>query len=270
MESHNHERAEFDSPDEKLAHDAEKLVEIAAVRSERIGIPVNPLSLAGRKDDDIEALRKDIEKEQWAVRITSESVEVDLRLATFKADYDSNAALKAKIKWQEIEARLLANNGYYLVLAQAMEQGGVLFGVDKAGNPLIADKGDEPIMGGMSYKDTRDRVLYKHDRYDIDGQMQRDAAGQPVPTEYEMFGYIPDYNKSPEITDYESHTGKPFVKSPNGDEWRSSWVESGENPSWPRNVRFNPRVGYACVRYDASRNGGFNRGVRRLLRVKQT
>lgn len=281
-----YQRAQYASLEAQVSADAAGLINEAERLSALRGQPVEPEDSIKRStdtDEYLEALRAEIAKRKGAALDAAllveaaqpeaaqpEAAELDPRLKTFKADYDSDASLKGKITWQEIKARLLANNGHYLALAQAMEQGGVLFGVDKSGNPLIADRGDEPIMKGMSYKDTRDRVLYKHDRYDRDGQMQRDESGQPISTGYEMFPYIPNYDKSPEITDYETHTGKPFVKSPKGGEFRSSWAESGEAPSWPRFVRFNPGFGSANVDSGYPQLEAYNRGVRRLLRVKKT
>jgi hypothetical protein len=203
--------------------------------------------------------------------LVDQSVELGPRLAIFKADFDKDSVLQAECSWAEIQSRLLANKGYYLALAQAMEGGGELFGVDRNGNTLFSDRGDEPIMKGMNYKDTRDRVLYKHDRYDINGKMQTDEAGKPMSTGYEMFPFAGDDDKSQEILQYETHTGKPFVKSPDGKEWCSSWVESGENSSWPRRVYFDLNFGRAYVGGGGPQDGGdARRGVRRLLRVYRT
>lgn len=200
--------------------------------------------------------------------IVAESLEVDPRLTTFRADYDSDTELQSKISWAEIQTRLLANEGYYLALAQAMEQGGQLFGVDEQGRPLISDRGDEPVMKGMNYKNTRDRVLYKHDKNDMIGKLIPGEDGQPQSTGYEMFPYAGDYSKSLEISQYESHTGKQFVRSSVKKEWRSSWLESGENPSLPRYVFSDPRYIYSGVDYGNSKFEFDDRGVRRLLRVK--
>lgn len=198
-----------------------------------------------------------------------ESADADPRLAVFQADYEKDATLKGKILWVEIRNRLLANNGRYLALALAMEQGGELFGVDAEGNPLICDRGDEPIMKGMNYQNTRARVLYQH----AHGQMIVDKGGQPaLRTGYEMFPmppyYSSDYDKSPEVLQYEAHTGKPFVKDPNEREWRSSWLESGETRSWIRVVDFSPSKGGAGGDVDSPGNAHPSRGVRRLLRVR--
>lgn len=195
-----------------------------------------------------------------------ESADADPRLTTFRADYEGDATLKGKILWVEIRNRLLANNGRYLALALAMEQGGELFGVDAEGNPLICDRGDEPIMKGMNYQNTRARVLYQHDRQP---RIIRDGNGQPVATGYEMFPCSGD-DKSEEILQYEAHTANPFVKDPKGREWRSSWLESGEAPSyWPLEIHWYPRNKNSYLSYEDPETRDPNRGVRRLLRVKK-
>jgi len=220
-------------------------------------------------DDNIPELQAEITKQQTAIGSAIEAVELDPRLKTFKADFDSDPELQAKISWEEIQTRLLVNDGHYLALAQAMEQGGQLFGVDAKGNPLISDRGDEPIMCGMNFKKTRDRVLYKHDRLDKAGKRELDEDKKPIVTGYEMFPYVEPSDKSPEILQYEAHTGKPFVKSPNGDEYRSSWLELGKHFTNPFHVYLDPRYSYTRVYRDYKQSEFPTRGVRRLLRVKK-
>jgi len=196
------------------------------------------------------------------------TVEGNTSLKRFEADYDKiSPDLQAKCPWETAKARLLANDGLQLKRAEAMEQGGILFGVDENGKVLFADKGDEPIMKGMNYKDTRDRVLYKHDHLDKEGKIQLGEDNKPISTGYEMFPYSGDYDKSDEILQYESYTGKPFLKSTNVIGYVSSWLESGEDPFSPRDIVFNLRDGNVYI-YDDDFNHGLNqRGVRRLLRV---
>ncbi|MCX6735184.1 MAG: hypothetical protein NTZ25_04750 [Candidatus Peregrinibacteria bacterium] len=276
-------QTEFDSPESKLVSDAKNLIEIARIQLEQTGVKVDPIVFARRKDNDIEALRSAIAKEQGAEKAVvaevgqaakavvapTESVEVDPRLKTFKADFDADPTLKSKISWAYIQTRLLANEGHYLALAQAMEQGGQLFGVDAQGRPLISDRGDEPVMKGMNYKNTRDRVLYKHDKNDMTGKLISGEDGKRQSTGYEMFPYTEPYDKSEEIQQYESHTGKHFVQSPDKSEWRSSWLESEENPSLPRDVFFDPNNQGSLVCDDLQYGEVDSRGVRRLLRVEK-
>ena len=185
---------------------------------------------------------------------------------------------KARITWQEIKERLEANEGRYLKLAEAMERGGTLFGVDKAGNPLIADAGNEPIMKGMNYWDTREAVYGK--------------AGEE--TGYEMFRLNPDdCYESEEILAYEKVTGKPFVFCPETDNqgkkipeekrWRSSWLDNGTDPQAlllnEEDYKDAPCAVFTPFQYSGKSEDPVSmdysdklecqdeRGVRRLLRV---
>ena len=197
-----------------------------------------------------------------------ETVEADPYLARYAAQYQRMSEEdKGRMTWQEIKERLEANESRYLNLAKAMEQGGVLFGVDRAGNPLIADAGDEPIMKGMNYWNTREAVYGK--------------AGEE--TGYEMFKVtIGDYEKTEEICAYEKATGKPFVFCPETDKegkkipekkrWKSSWLDNRPNVdktlSKTLTLCFNPHSGKTCMFNDDSSMEDVNRrGVRRLLRV---
>ena len=188
------------------------------------------------------------------------------RLASYSSQYEElDRESKARCSWEELKSRLLANNGRNLGLAEGLNQKGVLFGVDNNGNPLIADAGDEPLMTGMDYPDTRNRVMYEYE-----GNEMVKEKGKPVPTGYELFPYEGDYEKSVEIKMYEQNTGNPIVASSYRKEWRSIWLESGQNPSWPRNARFYPDRGNADVNLDYPRFNLPERGVRRLLRVKKS
>lgn len=261
---------EFDHREGTEAAIAERL-EQSALTTDELREITQILQEAGQRAP---AILKALEtvKAPLATTSAAESVEVDPRLTTFKSDFDADPTLQSKISWVEIQTRLLDNEGHYLALAQAMEQGGQLFGIDKQGNPLISDRGDEPVLKGMNYKNTRDRVLYKHDKNDITGKMLPGKDGKPQATGYEMFGYNKLYEKSDEIQQYETYTGKHFVKSTGKKEWRSSWLESGEKPSWPRIVRSSPRRAdsYSYIAYVRPKSVHVILGVRRLLRVKKT
>lgn len=221
----------------------------------------------------IALLGTDIAVEQRAIKsATTKMMEVHSPLVGYRADFDRmDSRSKARCSWAEISGRLLANDSHYLKLAAAMNENGILFGVDKDGNPLFADGNDGPIMTGMNYKSTRDRVLYKHDEKD---ETLFDESGKLVPTGYEMFPYSEITEKSHEILMLEASTGKPFVKSPDGEKLRSSWVESGENPPWPRVVDFRPtQEGDPHKTYmdtDNPQSAKTFRGVKRMLRVKKT
>ena len=214
----------------------------------------------------------------------SESLDESPILTRFATDYDKwSPNLQARCSWEQVQAKLLANDGRYLELAENMNERGVLFGVDEGGNPLIADGGEEPIMRGMNYKDTRDRVLYEHDRLDKLGKMVLGENGEPIPTGYEMFPFSGNYDRSSEIQMFEVNTGRRFIESSSiqpqrynnytNSEYIISWLESGENPDIPRVVIFGLylytpfRSGYAYVGAGSPKSASQDCGVRRLLRL---
>lgn len=278
-----HLRQEFGedpaSQEAKLAHDAEGLIAEAARLSELKNTYVDPTSLAKREADYrdgqiVDDLRAAILKLHVAVNPTivapeaSDAVEVNPRLTKYKEQYDGSGNSKLKnVPWATIQDRILEDEDFQLRAALDLEQGGELFGIDKEGNPLISDGGDEPVVKGMNYPDTRARVHFKHTSNDKAGTMIQGEDGQPISTGYEMFGYVEPYNKSDEIEQYEAHAGKKFVQ--NSKEYRSSWLESGKNPSWPRDVGSGPRNAASRVYDDAPKDVYPTRGVRRLLRVKK-
>jgi|WetSurMetagenome_2_1015567.scaffolds.fasta_scaffold41977_3 hypothetical protein len=211
-----------------------------------------------------EATQKGVADQAAKSELTPEQLEE--RVDAYKSQYGKlDADSKSRCSWEELRNRMTAKNGYYLRLAEALYGNGVLFGIDKEGNPLFADGGEEPIMTGMNYMNTRNRVLYKHK-----GSEMIRENGKPVFTGYEMFPYSGEYDKSPEIKMFEAATGKPFVKSPDGDEWRGLWLESGENPDLPRDADFDPSNGDVYVNFDNPLSYNPLLGVRRLLRVKKS
>lgn len=70
-------------------------------------------------------------------------VEADQKLKQLKRFEDQYQRFSAEDKirwpWEIVRARLLDNNGRSLALAEEMNSGGILFGIDEKGNPLIAD-----------------------------------------------------------------------------------------------------------------------------------
>jgi len=205
-------------------------------------------------------VRSDVKESLSAKDVPAEPAPEVTGIARFKEQYEMwKPEHKANCQWQEVESRLLANDGHFLKLAEAMHQGGILFGVDKAGNPLIADGGVEPIMAGMNYADTRRAVMFK------------EIEGGQAPTGYELFPYSDNYQKSAEISAFEDFTKEPFIRSENKKEYRSSWLESGEDPDWPRGAFFSPGSGLVYEDDDVSTALSDPRlGVRRLLRVKKS
>ncbi len=190
-----------------------------------------------------------------AALATSESVEVDPRLTRYNEMYNKwSLADRAKAPWKFVQERLLSKD--YLAKAEAMNEGGVLFGIDLAGNPLVADGGVKPIMTGKNYANARKAVM----------------GEEKTPTGYILFPYVEPYTKSPEIMAFERFTGEPFVRSEDKKTWRSSWLDSGENDANVRFARvayFDPGVKHAYVCDGSAVDGYDRRGVRRLLRVEE-
>lgn len=193
--------------------------------------------------------------------------ETDPRLQTYKAHYDRwDEAMQTQYPWASVRTRLLTDTieggGELLLTAAEGLVEAVFFGMDAKGNPLFADGKENPQYlphCGLGYRKTRRLVRFK-----------KNDKGRKVPTGYAMFPYKKGVDgdldaKSEEILAFEKFTRKPFVRSENGEERVSSWLESGENPRWPRSVFFDPYFGSAAVYVDGPYSVP-KRGVRRLLR----
>ncbi len=272
-------RTEFGSLDEKLAYDARNLLTIARKTYQRSMVTLqDAFNCRRRMDDENEnnpvALKRAIAMEilndpQNAADVNNwrraEIAAEDPRLQRYRTQYEFlfDPSLKAKCLWIEIKDRLLAKDGKFLKLAEGMVEGGVLFGVDDNGNPLFADGGEEPIMKGMSYSDTRNRVLYQYDGYKM-----KKEGGQAVPTGYEMFPHTGHNGKSAEIIMFERTMNRPFIQSAN-DKWCSSWLESGEDPTSSGFALYNPSIEHVEITDYEDNADSAERGVRRLLRVKK-
>jgi hypothetical protein len=258
-------RRPLDASANRLSLDAGNLIDKARrLRGPNGGISVrDALELATRSDDDPKALRIAIALQlknsiQATVQPDGSHLEmVDVEpLDIYKGQYESlPEGMRRRCSWQEIERRLLADDGMYLRLSEALNHGGLLFGIDESGNPLFADSGNEPVLTGMNYADTRAAVWFTGE-----GE-SREATG------YELFPAPDESIKSYEIEMFEAVAGMPFVKSPKGDKIVSSWIESGDNPKKALLMAFMPNYGYTVTQMDSADNKSDGRGVRRLLRV---
>lgn len=258
-------RTEFQSAEDKLAYDAKNLVMLAREKYKRQEVTVAEIKDSMRRsniesgaDNEIKlhnAICAYLVRESKAAEINAQIAiaSEEPRLQGYRSQYERwNANLKGRCPWQKIKSRLLANEGRYLILAEGMNEGGVLFGLDKENNPLFADGGDEPIMKGVNYFDTRDRVRNKFDDH---GEMIK-VGEKPVSTGYEMFS-------ADEVSMFEEFTGKPFVTS------CSLWLESGEDPGGIHSISYNVDVDECEIWSTIPQSTISNRGVRRLLRVKE-
>lgn len=202
---------------------------------------------------------------------TVEAENVASELTAYHQEYSGlSDEIKARADWTAITERLLANNSEKLKLAQAMQGGGQLIGIDVEGKALFKSRGVEPVMYGF---DEDDKLLKIYDRDPKQMKQVKKWANyheireQVLDGGYEMFADDGDYGFSDEIKQVTDHTEEPFVASKDKEEWRASWLESGDKPDAARDVRFFPVVGRVHVSglNPGSRNAGY--GVVRLLRV---
>jgi len=179
---------------------------------------------------------------------------------------------KSRCDWKTVSARLLANGSEKLKLAEAMQGGGELVGIDAEGKAMFKDKGVEPVMYGY---DEKDKLVQIYDR--DPKQMAKvknekwanyfETREQVLKDGYELFADDGNYNLSDEMRQVQAHTKEPFVASKDRKEWRASWLESGGRPVDARSVNFDPDGGLVYVfEYNPEFRYG-NLGVARLLRV---
>lgn len=110
---------EFESIEAKLDNDAKGLIEIARAQLERTGVKTEPIVFARRKDDDMEALRSAIAKEQKTTitqaidqkprQLTPEKAAETLTV--LESRFTSPEGLKRHkgIEWSRVKAALLAS-----------------------------------------------------------------------------------------------------------------------------------------------------------------
>lgn len=184
---------------------------------------------------------------------------VEKRLKRFFDYYNKlSPEFKLYCSWEEFQRRMIADDFHYLILAEAMEGGGVLFAVDDLGNPLIADGGTEPLFKNLTYREARDKVYFL------------DKEGKQL-TGYEMFPALEGSEKSSEVLDFEQFINGTFVGCyEDGSRGvKSSWLESGEEVEVVSDAYFDPEDNRVSI-YSGTKPSEKVpwRGVRRLLRVK--
>jgi len=202
----------------------------------------------------------------------AEKRELTPELAVYHQEYSRLPAdVKSRATWEAIAQKLLADDSKKLKLAKNMQGGGELVGIDSGGKALFKDKGVEPVIFGFD-GDGKLVHIYDRDQEQIIKQIKKwadysEIRGQILKDGYELFPYEGDYDCSDEMKQVENHTKEPFVASKNREEWRVSWLESGDCTADARRAYFDPaggRVGVGAYdpehRYDGS-------GAVRLLRV---
>ena len=173
--------------------------------------------------------------------------------------------------WEAVATKLLANNGEKLKKAEAMQGGGHLFDINTNGEVLIRDKGLEPVMYGF---DDKKKLIQIYDRNPEDMEKVQkwanycDVRKQVLDDGYEMFKDDGEYGFGDDMK-HASVVNEDglFVASADKDEWRRSWLESGENPALARYASFNPGGGVVYVNGSNADYRNAFYGVVRLLRV---
>ena len=84
---------------------------------------------------------------------------------------------------------------------------------------------------------------------------------------YELFADNGDFEFSEEMKQVTDHTKELFIASKDREEWRVSWLESGDKPGFARGVIFNPDDGGVYVYGSNPEDRSDRYGVVRLLRV---
>ena len=219
----------------------------------------------------IEAVRKEYEGVIKGGESEKESEKLTAALSRYEKEYASIPDnIKSRCSWNDISERLLANDSEKLRLADAMQGGGQLIGIDKKGKALFRDKGVEPVMFGF---DQDDNLIQIYDRnpeemgtvkkwanyFECRTQLKKDG--------YEMFSNDGEFDFSEEMKQSEDYTEEPFVASENRRDYRASWLESGDKPGRAHGVLFDSVFGSVgvCNVNPENRDDGY--GVVRLLRV---
>lgn len=177
--------------------------------------------------------------------------------------------------WKTIQGKLEADDSRLLKEAAKLQGRGTLIGVYPDGKLCIKDRGNEPVifatLDGEHIEITTDTPNRAElmERVKREGQfadyweIRNAVRGKDL----ELPPDCPDYEKKGIVAAAEA-VGEDFVRSANGEEYRSAVLECGDvaESSAVRVVAFDPNFGYAFVGhvYPESRVGG--RGAVRVLR----
>lgn len=213
---------------------------------------------------------------------------------------DFKAALKkdktAGTSLEQVRTRLSANNYTLLKKTVRMQGGGELIGVDTKGELVIISRADK--QGNRE----PERFGFGEAQIEGSGDQRKPKAGEKpilintdtpdreaLMTEIGKSGLFADYwerrnavhadgftlppdshdrEKKGIVAAVEAVTGGDFVRSANGDEWRSADLDCGDVPK-SANVRvvyFDPADECADVHYDSPKSRSAQRGAVRVLR----
>lgn len=231
----------------------------------------------------LERLKEDFKR---GIVIVDEHSNTDQYRAILKIDRT------ARTTWNTLRARLQANKGKLLKRAARMQGGGELIGVDKSGNLIMISRADsrgnrEPERfifraDQMEESSRKPRSGEKPMLVNTDTPNREELMVEGIPANYWEIrnevnegGYAlppdsPDYRKEGLVAAVEAVTGKDFVRSENGNEYRSAILECGD-VSMSRSsdihiVVFDPGVGDSEVRDGYPERRVDHRGAVRVLR----
>lgn len=163
-------RTEFDSPEARVTCDAKGLIAKAKLKSERSKRPVDPITLAQREDDNLEALQAAIDKKRGAVdAVMAEATEPGTELSPeqlwldeFQTRFNALSQLHEEIEWADVERSLKAD-------PEAMRKLQVLDGKGHAMN-VFGEEGNEFIF--VSAWNNYEQVAADHRKVVFDIQAQ--------------------------------------------------------------------------------------------------
>ncbi|MCK9186563.1 hypothetical protein M0P48_03940 [Candidatus Gracilibacteria bacterium] len=188
----------------------------------------------------------------------------------FESDYGRwSPELQSMCSWEDVRAKLLANDGYFIKRAVEIE-GAALFGVDKDGKILVASETGEPSVKGKNYREVLHRVSYEYDA--IKDRPKLDRNGKKIPAiGREFFPYAKGGEtgivKSEEVLMLEDFTGRPAIRSTDGTA-KYSYLYTGEDPDQVAVLEYNPLDDIAVARFDAFPIDSYaDRGALVLLRI---
>lgn len=209
--------------------------------------------------------------------VIDENAEVEAYQATLEKDRT------ARTTWEVVQERLLANDSALLKKAATMQGQGELIGVFQNGELCIIDRGDkdgnrEPVI--IAFDAENNRITITSDTPDRANAMGAITGNGGKFADYweireavmeDGFTLPPDspaYEKKGIVAAAEALSGKPFVRSENGEEWRSAILECGNvsRDADVRVVRFYPKPGLAYVSYIGPCRRHAFRGAVRVLR----
>ena len=216
-------------PEAKLAYDARGLIAKAKRQSERLGRPVDPITLAQRTDDDISRLQEELINQIW--------------LSEFKVRYDDPALKKLHedIQWTDIERSLKADPES-MVKLQALDSKGHAMNVfgEENGEYIFAS-----AWGGYEQVSADHRnIAYDPEGEELARQYRHTPNGNAVSiivnimgvTEEEAVNYLADPELHSQLINVISVKGWTWLKTDHVARKDTSNANYGNNDGVHRNL----------------------------------